>query len=249
MINKKLQLAILTIIALCIFLCSCTILEENYRDNEQNENIEEVIIKNIELCEKAAQMLLIADNTTPLDELITETASPQFFAKLRSINTITSRRMTICEINEDIKIECLRVVKGYCYSIHRVSDTGYCICFYKYSESIKDYFVENVFYLNKKYNVLNMLRNMVVNKSTFEEVKEIDPSINIFETDKQLIGDTMTLEGYDIKISSLIKDTKDFDKCLVTEIEVIQPDDKLSCSYTDMLLPVDQILYNIDSPL
>ena len=196
----------------------------------------------------AIKVMLIADNETSFDELITVTSDARFFGRFRGITRIMSRSISLEEFAGDVKVECLRVFEEYCYTIHRVSESGYCISFFEYDYEGSTNYSRETFYVDKEYSVLERLRGLVQDQSLFDEALLIDPSIFIMQSDEKLYGESLTIEGYRISIQSALKkdDEENTNKLIITSIYINEPEGVWETKYVSKLLPMDRELLNID---
>lgn len=135
-----------------------------------------------------AEILERVDNDTPYEELLTKTIDIHEFAQKYEVSAST-HGFDLADVATDMGIECLRLTpEGALYSVHRVSQGGLLYIFYAnftewYREdpSIEEYYRYIVywFYVQKplSYEDFSSIRE----GSTFEDVKRIDPTAQIYK--------------------------------------------------------------------
>ena len=138
------------------------------------------------------------NNESSYDQLITNKIDIQKFADefatYYCIGTGTLKRVDI-----NFGIECLRKTDDdSLYSVHKVKQGGLLYVFYESrddtspAETIADDIIIHWFYIREKHTI-DDFKNLVKNKSTFEDVLKIEPSAqiykNIYDANPSACGD------------------------------------------------------------
>lgn len=176
-----------------------------------------------------------------LVELITGTTDKELFSSLYLSGIIVSKRMTIEEFDSSANIECLRVRDDICYSIHSITETGYCIVFFKYSESVETYVYNNLVYINTEYNAIEKIKSLDGSEVSVSDLLEINPIITFLSTNSSGSGVASFVEGVELTFEYGGRDG-DIGDAIVTDIQLIE----IEIDYTENLLTIDKEYFGLN---
>lgn len=98
--------------------------------------------------------------------------------QLWNIERFNEGQLEIDTVNKFFKIECLRHSELFTYSVYKVKEGGYFYLFWGVTEN-KIPVVTERFYINKLKDEKDFSKIKLNKKHTFEDVKKIDPSLEL----------------------------------------------------------------------
>jgi len=128
------------------------------------------------------------ENSISANELISKSINIQQFSENRldlpyNLQGGLSLALIIENVKDTIGLECLRNNKNSVYSVHKYTNesgqSGYCFISYDSEVVIDSWFV---IIIPKKSDFLGIIKN----KTTLEEIKQLDPATIIFEGDEPI---------------------------------------------------------------
>lgn len=201
-----------TIILLLLMLVSCNN-RSDLVNHQEDYDKGSVVMGEYDVITKASSESLVG--------LITETTDPEFFSSLYLSGIVLSKRMTIQEFHSSVNIECLRVNNDICYSIHSISETGYSIVFFKFSESVDTYVYSNVVYINTEYNAIERIHSLDGSEVSVSDLLEINPIITFISTNNSGYGVASFVNGMKLTFQYEGRGG-DLDDAIVSDIQLIE---------------------------
>lgn len=92
------------------------------------------------------------------------------------LGTLADQKDLMDSVNKTFKIECLRKSLYNYYTVYKVKEGGHFFVFWQHANS-KDYVISSFYMPNVK--TLEEFKTIKEGKSSFEEVKKIDPSVEL----------------------------------------------------------------------
>lgn len=152
------------------------------------------------------------DNNIPFTELITKENKLSDFGRLNlpyDLQGSYSLRLSIEDVKTTLGLECYRTNGEYAYSVHKVlfddNTTNYCFISYTSDAVVDTWFVSKI----PSKESFNKIKK---DKTTFEQIKQMDNATIIFDADKPvsyhrfLDGTMMIIQYADLNGTKVVED-------------------------------------------